>query len=59
MPMKKLLLHHCALEGDRKLYEKSPRAILNQLFSENRPILPASGWRQEVRRYKKELLKAS
>lgn len=57
--VKTLLLHHCTLEGDRKLYEKSPRAILNQLFAENRPILPASSWRQNVKRYKKDLLKAS
>jgi len=57
--MKTLLLHHCILEGDRKLYERSPRAILNQLFTDNRPILASSSWRQAVKRYKKDLLKAS
>ena len=57
--MKNLLLHHCTVKGDRKLYEKSPRAILNQLFAENRPVLSSSSWRQSVKRFKKDLLKAS
>ncbi len=57
--MKSLLLHHCTVKGDRKLYEKSPRAILNQLFAENRPVLSSSSWRQSVKRFKKDLLKAS
>lgn len=57
--IKRLLLNHCHLTDDQKVYEKSPKAILNPLFTENRSIVESSGWRREVSRFKRRLLRAS
>lgn len=57
--IKQLLLNHCHLIDDQKVYEQSPKAILNPLFTENRSIVESSGWRREVSRFKRGLLRAS